>query len=158
VSAIVSTYVNGDLYVVDGGNLVRFVSGKDEAGTQGPARQPDAPEAQLRLRLRRGAVPGGPAPRRGVYAFDKTSGRLIAIDKLDGIGRSTAPAGSPTGPTSAGCTSWSDPRTARHPRLAVARRRHQAILAVPDEAPTALQPAPSPSGGIKATPKPSKKP
>ena len=165
VSAIVSTYVNGDLYAVDGGNLVRFVVGQGRGlGRQGTARRPDAPEAQLRLRLRRGAVPSGTAPRR--------RGLRVRQDEQpahrDRQARRPLPGAVPPGRR--GRRLVRPPRDvrpgripgrARDPRLAVARRRPPGHPeGGPGRGPGREQrsPAPSPSGGIKATPKPSKKP
>jgi hypothetical protein len=164
VSGIVSTYVNGDLYAVDGGNIVRFVSGKDEGWDA-----KDPPDAQMRPKPSyvyvSGEVPFQVDLRRSgeVFGFDKTSSRLIAIDKLDGRYRAQYR-------LAGGATDWSDLRgmyvlvgSPDEPATLVwlsSDGVHQAILtAVPDVAPSASpSPAPSPSGGIKATPKPTKKP
>ena len=84
VSKIVSTYIDGDVFAVDGGGLERFVGGKSDgwnaARPEGhaPAAGADVLAGRLRGQL------GGTGQ---VYAFDTTNGRLIALDKANGTYR-----------------------------------------------------------------------
>jgi hypothetical protein len=80
VSRIGSTYVDGDFFAVDGGAVVRFVSGKDDGWDLG------APEdLLLRPAPAYTLVAGGGERRVGnVYAFDRPNQRIIALDKTDG--------------------------------------------------------------------------
>src|SRR3954465_12020990 len=114
VSHISSTFVDGDIFVADGGQLLRFVGGK--AGGWDPKEPKDT---SLRPAPVFSLLASGTARREGeIYGFDKPNGRVIAFSKADGSfkgqyrlpGGQTAWAGRraarPTGPTSGRCTSW----------------------------------------------------
>ncbi len=162
VSKMTSTYVDGDVYVTDGGQLLRFVGGKAEGWD---AKDPK--DTSLRPAPVYSLVTSGTDRRNGViYGFDKPNGRVIAVSKVDGSYKGQyRPAN--------GQTDWSDLRSMYviagaegQPDTLVWMNGdgvHQAILvAVPDAAPSA---SPSQSAGpsqsaapTKATPKPTKKP
>ncbi len=99
VSGIVSTYVDGDMFAVDGGGLERFVSGKNDGWS------PSAPKDTLLRPAPTYSLVAAAGDRRTgqIYAFDHTNQRVIALDKLDGTYRAQYwPAWGPTG--------WSDLR------------------------------------------------
>lgn len=80
VSGMSSTYVDGDVFAVDGGAVVRFVGGKDDGW------DPTAPaDTLLRTPPTFSLVAGGGERRVGnVYAFDRPNARIVALDKKDG--------------------------------------------------------------------------
>ncbi len=158
VSAMTSTFIDGDVFATDAGTLVRFVSGKNAGWT---AKDPK--DLLLRPAPKYTIVAGGPAPRAGnIYAYDKPNGRVIALTKVDGtyveqyrlaggagdwadmramyiiVGTLTDP---PTLIWASGNTVYSSP-----------------LVVVPDAAPSA-SPGASPSASPAAgSPKPSAKP
>jgi len=154
VSGMSSTYVDGDLFGVDGGAVVRFVSGKDdgwEAGSPADTLLRAAPTYSL--------VTGAGERRVGnVYAFDRPNARIVAVDKTDGTYRAQYR-------LAGGARDWSDlramyiiPGIEEAPATVVwlsLTGVHQAVLeAVPDVAP---KPTPSaaqsdPSGEASAPP------
>jgi len=154
VSGMSSTYVDGDLFGVDGGAVVRFVSGKDdgwEAGSPADTLLRAAPTYSL--------VTGAGERRVGnVYAFDRPNARIVALDKTDGTYRAQYR-------LAGGARDWSDlramyiiPGIEEAPATVVwlsLTGVHQAVLeAVPDVAP---KPTPSaaqsdPSGEASAPP------
>lgn len=80
VSGMSSTYVDGDLFVVDGGAIVRFVSGKDDGWDPGVPL-----DTLLRPPPTYSLVSGDSERRTGnVYAFDRPNARIVALDKSDG--------------------------------------------------------------------------
>ncbi|MDO8484708.1 MAG: hypothetical protein Q7S35_07155 [Candidatus Limnocylindrales bacterium] len=80
VSGMSSSYVDGDYFLVDGGALVRFVSGKNDGwDAAGP------PDTLLRSAPTYSLVSGAGEWRVGnVYAFDRPNARIVAIDKDKG--------------------------------------------------------------------------
>jgi hypothetical protein len=157
-SAMVSTYVDGDLFAADHGALIRFVSGKDEGWD---AKAPK--DTLLRPGPSYSLVAADADRREGqIYGFDRPNGRIVALDKVDGTYRAQYR-------LAGGAKDWSDLRamyviagTEEKPATLVWLSRdgvHQAVLeAVPDVAPTpSASPVPSasPAG---ASPKPTKKP
>jgi hypothetical protein len=165
VSKMSSTYVNGDLYAVDGGNLLRFAAGKNDGWD---AKAP--PDSLLRPApnyvLVSGEVPFINDQKRSgnIYAFDKASSRLIAVAKADGKYQAQYR-------LAGGSKDWSDMRAMYiiagaegEPATLVWMSPdgvNQAILlTVPDAAPQASPGASaSPSGSpARTSPKPSKKP
>jgi hypothetical protein len=80
VSGMSSTFVDGDIFAVDGGALVRFVSGKDDGWDA------DAPaDTLLRQPPTYSMVTGAGERRAGtLYAFDRPNARIVALDKRDG--------------------------------------------------------------------------
>ena len=141
-----STYVDGDFFAIDGGAVVRFVSGKDDGWDPG-----DPQDALLRPAPAYTLVAGAGERRVGnVYAFDKPNARIIALDKTDGSYRGQYR-------LAGGAEDWSDlramyviPGIEEAPPTVVwlsENAVHQAVLeAVPDVAPKATPPA-SPSAG-----------
>ena len=83
VSGITSTYVDGDMFAVDGGGLERFVSGKTEGW------EPSAPKDTLLRPEPTYTLVASAGDRRSgqIYAFDANSDRVIALDKLNGTYR-----------------------------------------------------------------------
>lgn len=159
VSTMTSTYVDGDLFAVDGGSMVRFASGKADGWS------PSAPADQLlRPGPRYSLVAAGSDRRTGqIYGYDRASSRLIALDKVDGTYRAQYR-------LPGGAQDWSDIRgmyvipgaLSAPPTLVWLSRDgvYQSVLqAVPDVTPEpSASPAASPSGPLKATPTPTKKP
>ena len=80
VTQMTSTYVDGDVFVTDGGQLLRFVGGKAEGW------DPKEPkDSSLRPAPVYSLLASGTARREGdIYAFDKSNGRIIALSKVDG--------------------------------------------------------------------------
>jgi hypothetical protein len=157
-SAMVSTYVDGDLFAADHGALIRFVSGKDEGWD---AKAPK--DTLLRPGPSYSLVAADADRREGeIYGFDRPNGRIVALDKVDGTYRAQYR-------LAGGAKDWSDLRamyviagTEEKPATLVWLSRdgvHQAVLeAVPDVAPipsASPVPSASPAG---ASPKPTKKP
>ena len=155
VSAMTSTFVDGDLFAADAGALVRFVGGKNEGWT---AKAPK--DSLLRGAPAYSIIAAGPARREGqIFAFDKPNRRIIALAKVDGkyIAQYRLAGHVPD---------WDDmramyiiPGVDPEPSTLVWMSHdgvHQAILvAVPDVGPVVV-PSPSASGGVSATPAPSK--
>ena len=81
VSQMTSTYVDGDIFVADGGQLLRFVGGKaegwDREGAQGHRRSG-------RRRSTRSWRPGRPAARARSTASTSANAPVIALSKVDG--------------------------------------------------------------------------
>jgi hypothetical protein len=162
VSGITSTYVDGDMFAVDGGGLERFVSGKTEGW------EPSAPkDTLLRPEPTYTLVTSAGDRRTGqIYAFDTNSDRVIAFDKLNGTYRSQYR-------LAGGVKDWSDlqamaifPGAEDEPPALIWMSHdaiHRSVLTeVPDVPPVATPtPSASPSASAapaKATPKPTKKP
>ena len=80
VSQMTSTYVDGDMFVSDGGAIVRYVTGKSEGW------DPKAPkDTLLRAAPVYSIVAGGTARRQGnIFGYDKPNARVIALSKTDG--------------------------------------------------------------------------
>ena len=158
VSRMSSSYVDGDLFVVDGGALVRFVSGKNDGWDAA------APLDTLLRPAPTYSLVAGDSERRvgNVYAFDRPNARIVAIDKTDGTYRAQYR-------LAGGIDDWLDLRAIyivagieEAPATVVWLSKngvHRAVLqAVPDVAPRATA---SPSAGasadpVEATPQPSK--
>ena len=156
VSAMTSTFVDGDLFATDAGALVRFVGGKNEGWT---AKAPK--DSLLRPAPAYSIVAAGPARREGqIYGFDKPNRRVIAMTKADGkyIAQYRLAGNAPD---------WDDLRAMYiiagvdpEPSTLVWMSRdgvHQAILvAAPDVGPIANpSTSPGPSGEVTASPAPS---
>ncbi len=152
-----STFVDGDFFAIDGGAVVRFVSGKDDGW------DPGAPQDALLRPAPAYTLVAGAGERRvgNVYAFDKPNARIIALDKTDGSYRGQYR-------LAGGAEDWADLRSMyviagieEAPPTVVwlsANAIHQAVLeAVPDVAPEATPPA-SPSAATDASAEPSPAP
>jgi hypothetical protein len=167
VSAMNSTYVDGDLYATDGGSVIRFTSGKSEGWS--PKAPPDAlirpaPDYSLVASV----VPYASGQRKigSVYVLDRPNARVVALDKANGDYKGQYR-------LAGGLTDWSDMRgmyliagiDQEPPTLFWLSRDglHESVLvAVPDTAPSAgpgASATPKPSASpVKASAKPSKKP
>jgi hypothetical protein len=152
-----STYVDGDFFAIDGGAVVRFVSGKDDGW------DPGVPQDSLLRPAPAYTLVAGAGERRvgNVYAFDKPNARIIALDKTDGSYRGQYR-------LAGGAEDWSDlramyiiPGIEDGPPTVVwlsENAVHQAILeAVPDVAIEAT-PGASPSAEPDASAEPSTAP
>ncbi len=164
VSMLTSTYVDGDIFAAEAGELLRFVGGKSE-GWQAK----DPKDLTLRPAPSYSIVASGSARREGdIYGFDQPNARVIAMAKVDGTYHAQYR-------LAGGLTDWTDLRAMyvivgaeNEPATLVWMSRdgvNQAILvAVADDGPAASPDASaSPSAGPsktppKATPKPTKKP
>ena len=162
VSAMTATYVDGDIFVADGGQMLRFVGGKAEGW------EADAPEDEaLRPAPSYSLLASGTARREGeIFGFDKPNSRVVAVSKVDGSFRAQYR-------LAGGRRDWTDlrsmyvvPGAEGQPATLVWMSDdsvNQAILvAVPDVTPSASPSSsanPSGSAGpTKASPKPTKKP
>jgi hypothetical protein len=88
MSKVSDLMIDGDIFVVDGGNLVRFVGGKSEGWTVAPAGattfSPDG-DTLLRPTPTYELIATGTDKRVGLlYAWDRASGRVVGIDKAKG--------------------------------------------------------------------------
>ncbi|HEV8403112.1 MAG TPA: hypothetical protein VGQ31_08765 [Candidatus Limnocylindrales bacterium] len=165
VSQMTSTFVDGDMFVADGGAIVRYVTGKSEGWD---AKAPK--DTLLRPAPVYSIVAAGPARRQGsIFGYDKPNARVVALSKTDGSYQEQYR-------LAGGAKGWSDlrgfyiiPGSGDGPATLVWLSKdgvNQAILvAVPD---TAASSSPSPSASAsaslapsssptKATPKPTKK-
>jgi hypothetical protein len=80
VDGMTAMYVDGDIFVVDGGALARYVSGSSEGWS---AR---APGDELLRKAPHYSLVASPAERRTgtLYAYDDVNARVIAFDKSNG--------------------------------------------------------------------------
>jgi hypothetical protein len=80
VSKITDLYIDGDIFVVEDGSILRFVGGKSEGW------QIEAPgDTILRAAPTYRLIASGSDKRTGlIYAWDATSGRVVALDKAKG--------------------------------------------------------------------------
>ncbi len=147
-------YIDGDIFITDGGEIVRFVDGRAEGWAADPP-----PDTLLRKAPKYRLITSATEKRKGVlYAYDPTSARVVAIDKAKGtyLGQFRL---------AGGARGWEDIRGMylvlaaedAPPTLIWATRDgvYSSILdAVPDAA--APSPAgsgnPSPSGGASGSP------
>jgi hypothetical protein len=152
-----STYVDGDVFAIDGGTVVRFVSGRDDGWN------PGAPQDLLLRPAPAYTLVAGAGERRvgNVYAFDKPNARIVALDKTDGAYRGQYR-------LAGGAQDWSDLRAMyiiagieEGPPTVVWLSKngvHQAVLeAVPDVAPDAT-PSASPAAVEGSSEEPSAAP
>jgi hypothetical protein len=160
VSQMTSTFVDGDVFVTDGGQLLRFVGGKAEGWDPKEPKDTDLRPAPVYSLLA-----SGTARREGeIYGFDKANARIIALSKVDGSFKGQYR-------LAGGKTDWTDLRAMYvvagaegQPSTLVWMDRdgvNQSILvAVPDAAPSASpgeSASPSQSATpAKVTPKPKK--
>ena len=164
VSKMTSTYVDGDVYVTDGGSLVKYTGGKD-----GGWAAKDPKDLLVRPAPAYSIVAAEPARGQGaIYGFDLPNARVIAISKVDGSYQAQYR-------LAGGARDWSDlramyivPGSGDGPATLVwmsSAGVNQAILTVvPDTAPGASPnpgssaASPGASTPAKTTPKPTKKP
>jgi hypothetical protein len=80
VSSMTSTYIDGDFFAVDGGAVVRFVSGKSDGW------DPGGPEDTLLRPAPTYSIVTGATERRtgNIYLFDRPNVRIVALSKTDG--------------------------------------------------------------------------
>jgi len=73
-------YIDGDIFITDDGEIVRFVDGRAEGWAADPP-----PDTLLRKAPKYRLITSATEKRKGVlYAYDPTSARVIAIDKAKG--------------------------------------------------------------------------
>ncbi len=80
VDKMTSLYIDGDIFITEGGVLERFTSGKNdgwEPGSPGDELLRDAPNLRL-------ATGFGDQRKGTVYAYDQPNARLVAYDKESG--------------------------------------------------------------------------
>jgi hypothetical protein len=158
VSGFGASYVDGDMFVIDGGAVVRFVSGKDNGWEAG------APvDTLLRAAPTYSLISGAGERRVGnVYAFDRPNARIVALDKTDGTYRAQYR-------LAGGLDDWSNlrgmyivPGIEDAPPTVVWLSKdgvHQAVLeAVPDVAPKATPSADPSDAADEASAQPSTAP
>jgi hypothetical protein len=167
VSGMAVTYVDGDFYATDGGDVIRFYDGKTDGWDP---KDPD--DELLRPAPSYSLLAAATESRSGlIYALDRPNGRVIALSKTDGTYQAQYR-------LAGGVDDWSDMRAMYivngsdgDPDTLVwlaGDSVNQAILvAVPDVAPSAspsAEPTPEatptkkPGKKGKKTPKPTKKP
>jgi hypothetical protein len=80
VSKVTDLYIDGDIWMADGGVIERFVSGRDDGWrTEELADQVLRPTGAFDL------VTSGTPRRQGrIYGWDRANGRIVAFDKADG--------------------------------------------------------------------------
>jgi hypothetical protein len=80
VSGMTAMYVDGDIFVIDGGKIARYVSGSSEGWT---ARAPG--DELLRPAAHYSQLASSAERRTGLlYAYDDLNSRVIAFDKANG--------------------------------------------------------------------------
>jgi len=80
VDRMTSLYIDGDIFVTEGGSLVRFVSGNSDGWTQ-----KDPGDDLLRGKPNYTLVTSGSDRRKGrLYAYDAANDRIVALDKARG--------------------------------------------------------------------------
>jgi hypothetical protein len=80
VSEVDSLYIDGDIFVTDGGSIVRFIDGRAEGWEADPP-----PDLLLRKAPAYRLMTSATDKRTGVlYAYDPTNARVVAIDKGKG--------------------------------------------------------------------------
>jgi hypothetical protein len=88
VSKVTDLLIDGDIFVADGGGIVRFVGGKSEGWTVQPAGfTSDTPDGDTLLRTSPvySLIASASDKRTGVlYAWDRDNARVVAIDKAKG--------------------------------------------------------------------------
>ena len=88
MSKVTDLMIDGDIFVVDDGQLVRFVGGKSEGWSATPAGATAfSPEGDVLLRPAASykLIASGTDKRIGLlYAWDPTSSRIVGIDKAKG--------------------------------------------------------------------------
>jgi hypothetical protein len=159
VDKMTSMYVDGDIFITEGGALERFTRGKSDGWSPG-----DLADDLLRPAADLVLVTGVGDQRGGlVYAFDRRNGRVIAYDKDSGdyTAQYRLAGGQPGWDDLRGMyiISGVDGEPATLVWLAEGRLGQAVLVAVPDVAPRAT-PTPSPTTepsdepSPKATPKP----
>jgi hypothetical protein len=88
MSKVSDLMIDGDIFTVDGGNIVRFVGGKSEGWSVAPAGATSfAPNGDILLRPAPSyeLIATGTEKRIGLlYAWDRANGRVVGIDKAKG--------------------------------------------------------------------------
>ena len=161
VSKVTNLYIDGDIFVADGGTILRFVGGKSEGWTVG------APgDTILRAAPTYRLIASASEKRIGlIYAWDPTSRRVIGLDKAKGtfVEQYRLAGGNPA---------WADVRgmyviqgpEAGAPATLVWATKDRVMSAVLEAIPDSAGPSPSaptgsggPSPSRAASPKPSAK-
>ncbi|HET7471686.1 MAG TPA: hypothetical protein VFJ71_01045, partial [Candidatus Limnocylindrales bacterium] len=88
VSGIRQLLIDGDIYVLDNGTIIRYVGGRTDGWTyQAPGTTSFAPDGDTLLRAAPTyqAIASSSDKRTGlIYAWDAANGRVVAIDKAKG--------------------------------------------------------------------------
>lgn len=88
VSKVTDLLIDGDIFVAEGGNVVRFVGGKSEGwSVQPPGYTGDTPDGDTLLRTTPvyTLIASGTDKRTGaIYGWDRANGRVVALDKAKG--------------------------------------------------------------------------
>ena len=80
MAAVDDLFIDGDIFVVDGGQLVRFAGGREEGWAAAPPGDTVLRPAPAYRRLT-----SGPVRREGrLYAWDPANARVVALRKSDG--------------------------------------------------------------------------
>jgi hypothetical protein len=80
VSNVDSLYIDSDIFITDGGDIVRFVDGRAEGWETN-----ELPDSLLREQPEYSLLASASEKRTGVlYAYDKANARVVAIDKGTG--------------------------------------------------------------------------
>jgi hypothetical protein len=158
VARMTAMYIDGDIFIVEGGVLERFSSGKSDGW-----EPQDLPDTLLRERSVASLVAGQGERRKGtVFTYDHDNGRLIEYDKASGdyLGQYRLKGGD---------EGWKDlrgfyvlPGVEEGPPTVVwvsATSLHQALLEqVPDDAGASPSPSGSGAPGSSASGQPSTEP
>jgi hypothetical protein len=77
---VTSMYIDGDIWVADAGDILRFANGNSEGW------EAEAPDDELLRSAPSYRVVGSGAPAREgtIYAFDAANNRLVALSKVNG--------------------------------------------------------------------------
>ncbi len=88
MSKVTNLLIDGDIFVADGGTIVRFVGGKSEGwGIQAPGTTGFAQQGDILLRSAPNytLIASASDKRTGLlYAWDQANGRVVAFDKAKG--------------------------------------------------------------------------
>ncbi len=80
MSKVDDLYIDGDIFITDGGTIVRFIDGRAEGWAADPP-----PDQLLRRPPAYRLIASATEKRTGIlYAYDPTSARVVAIDKAKG--------------------------------------------------------------------------
>jgi hypothetical protein len=168
VSKISDLYIDGDIFATDDGTILRFVGGKSEGWTiQAPGTAGFAPQGDVLLRAapHYTMISSASEKRTGLlYAWDQVNGRVVAFDKAKGtfFAQYRLAGGSPALSDIRGMFVVLGAAQGAPSTLFWATKDSvmSAVLeAVPDRPASGpgASGSPSPSGGTKASPKPTAK-
>jgi hypothetical protein len=88
VSKVTDLYIDGDIFLADGGSISRYIDGKSEGwSTQAPGTTSFAPGGDVLLRTtpRYARMASASEKRTGlIYGWDAANARVVALDKAKG--------------------------------------------------------------------------